>query len=84
MLVLTRKIGETVVIEGGIHITVVAVQGKKVRLAIDAPPWVRVDRKEVHDRRAQDGCWEEMQPASPLAAASAQSGKERSRELILA
>jgi len=53
MLVLTRRLGESVVIDGGIQVTVVAVQGDKVRLGIVAPPSVRVDRKEVHDRRAE-------------------------------
>ena len=37
MLVLTRHLGETVVIDGGIQVTVVAVQGDKVRLGVEAP-----------------------------------------------
>jgi carbon storage regulator len=53
MLVLTRRLGETVVIDGGIQVTIVAAQGDKIRLGIVAPPSVRVDRKEVHDRRAE-------------------------------
>jgi carbon storage regulator len=53
MLVLTRRLGETVVIDGGIQITVVAVQGNKVRLGISAPPSVQVDREEIHQRRAE-------------------------------
>jgi carbon storage regulator len=54
MLVLTRKVGEQVIIGGNIHVTVVAVQGAKVRLGISAPPEVVVDRQEVHEKR-QDG-----------------------------
>jgi carbon storage regulator len=53
MLVLTRRIGEAIVIEGGIEITVVGIQGGKIRLGIVAPPSVRVDRQEVHARRAE-------------------------------
>lgn len=53
MLVLTRRVGEAIVIDGDIRITVALVQGEKVRLGITAPDWVRVDRQEVHDRRAQ-------------------------------
>ena len=53
MLVLTRRLGESVVIDGGIQVTIVAQQGDKIRLGIVAPPSVRVDRKEVHDRRAE-------------------------------
>ncbi len=55
MLVLTRRIGETVVIDGGIRITVVAAQGNKIRLGIAAPADVRIDRQEVHQRRAEFG-----------------------------
>jgi carbon storage regulator len=53
MLVLTRRLGESVVIDGGIQITIVAAHGDKIRLGIVAPPSVRVDHKEVHDRRAE-------------------------------
>jgi carbon storage regulator len=53
MLVLTRRVNETIVIEGGIRVTVVAIKGDKVRLGIEAPESVRVDREEVHDRRAE-------------------------------
>ena len=51
MLVLTRRIGEKLVIDGVISVTVVAIQGDKARLGISAPPSVRVDRSEVHERR---------------------------------
>lgn len=51
MLVLTRKQGEAIVINNEIHVTVVALQGGKIRLGIEAPDWVTVDRKEVSDRR---------------------------------
>lgn len=53
MLVLTRKIGESIIIDGGITVTVVAVNGNKVRIGISAPPDVTVDREEVHVRRQE-------------------------------
>lgn len=53
MLVLTRRLGEAIVIDGCIRVQVVAIQGDKVRLGIAAPDDVRVDRLEVHQRRAQ-------------------------------
>jgi carbon storage regulator len=53
MLVLTRNVGEKIVIDGNIQITVVAVKGNKVRIGIQAPDHVRVDRQEVHERRAE-------------------------------
>ncbi len=52
MLVLTRKVGEQLVIGGGITVTVVSAQGGKVRLGVTAPPEVRVDRAEVRARPA--------------------------------
>jgi carbon storage regulator len=53
MLVLSRKVGEKVVIDGCIIVTVVAVDGNKIRLGITAPPDVRIDREEVHRRRME-------------------------------
>jgi carbon storage regulator len=51
MLVLTRRIGEVIVIDGDIEVTVLATNNGKVRLGIEAPISVRVDRSEIHDRR---------------------------------
>jgi carbon storage regulator len=53
MLVLTRKIGEEIIIGGDIHVVVVAVQRNKVRIGISAPKDVIVDRQEVHEQRRQ-------------------------------
>jgi carbon storage regulator CsrA len=55
MLVLSRKVGEAIVIDGGISIRVAEIQGGRVRLAIDAPRSTRVDREEVHERVAAAG-----------------------------
>lgn len=52
MLVLTRRLGETIVIEGGVSITVVAVQGDRVRIGVTAPRDMTIDREEVHKRRS--------------------------------
>ena len=52
MLVLTRRVGETLVINGGIRVTVLAVNGGKVRLGFEAPPSVTVLRGEVLEREA--------------------------------
>ncbi len=53
MLVLTRRIGEEIIIDNRIRVTIVSIDGGKVRLGISAPPDVRVDRQEVHERRQQ-------------------------------
>lgn len=51
MLVLTRRQNETLIIDGEIRIRILSVHGERVRLGIEAPPHVRVDREEVHARR---------------------------------
>jgi len=51
MLVLSRKIGEKVMIDSCITVEIVAIDGNKVRIGITAPPEVRVDREEVHRAR---------------------------------
>lgn len=53
MLVLSRRLEETILVGDEIRITVVAIQGKKVRLAISAPPYIPVDRQEVRERLAE-------------------------------
>ncbi len=53
MLVLTRRIGEVIVIDDRIRVTVVSIDGGKVRLGVAAPPEVRVDRQEIHERRRE-------------------------------
>lgn len=54
MLVLTRRIGEEIVIAGDIRVRIMAVDRQKVRLGITAAPSIRVDRQEVHDQRSAD------------------------------
>lgn len=51
MLVLTRKLGEEIIIGGEIVVTVVEVANGRVKLGIQAPKSVRVDRSEVRDQR---------------------------------
>jgi carbon storage regulator len=53
MLVLTRRIGETIVIDNAVRVTVLEVKGERVRLGIAAPSDVLVDRQEIHERRKQ-------------------------------
>ena len=53
MLVLTRKVGEEIIIEHHIRVTIVAVRDDRVRVGITAPREARVDRREIHERRKQ-------------------------------
>jgi len=47
MLVLSRKKGQTIVIDGKIEVTVLEVEGDVVKIGIDAPKEVRITRKEL-------------------------------------
>jgi carbon storage regulator len=47
MLVLTRRLGEEIVIAGNIRVKVVAIRGSSIRVGIDAPSSVRVVRAEL-------------------------------------
>jgi carbon storage regulator len=50
MLILTRRVGETIVIGEEVTVTVLRVKGNQVRLGIDAPRTVSVQREEVFER----------------------------------
>jgi carbon storage regulator len=54
MLVLSRKLNEAVVINDTVRVTVLAVKGDRVRLGIEAPRHMSVDRGEVHARKAME------------------------------
>lgn len=54
MLVLTRREGEALTIGGKVTITVVEIRGSQVRLGINAPADVRIDREEVAKRKADE------------------------------
>jgi carbon storage regulator CsrA len=49
MLVLSRKEGERLVIGEGIVITVVRIDGNRVRIGVQAPPEIRIQREELLD-----------------------------------
>ena len=49
MLVLTRRVNESVIIDGNIAVTVLAIEGDKVKLGIAAPREVSIFRKEMYD-----------------------------------
>ena len=53
MLVLSRRIGESIIIDGDIRIQIVGIKGDRIRLGIEAPLAVTVDREEVHQRRVE-------------------------------
>ena len=50
MLVLTRRVGENLIIGDNITIQVLGISGKQVRLGIDAPKEVSIHREEIYQR----------------------------------
>lgn len=68
MLVLSRKLNEAIVIDGGIRVMVVGIRGNQVRLGFEAPLGVRIFREElcVPDQHTDD---QKALPASTDASA---------------
>ena len=50
MLILTRKVGESVTIGDKIKVYVIEIKGRQVRLGIEAPPDTMVHREEIYQR----------------------------------
>lgn len=48
MLVLGRKIGESIIIDDNIEITVTSIEGETVKLGIEAPKQITIHRKEIY------------------------------------
>ncbi|WP_118793725.1 carbon storage regulator CsrA [Haemophilus haemolyticus] len=53
MLILTRKVGESVLIGNDISITILSVCGNQVKLGVEAPKEVSVHREEIYQRIKQ-------------------------------
>ena len=52
MLVLSRRVGEEIVIDDTTRVVVLGVQGGRIRLGVSAPPHISIQRSEVRDRIA--------------------------------
>ena len=55
MLILSRKLNESIIIDDDITIVVVEIRGDKVRLGVEAPKEVKVHRREVHEAKKRAG-----------------------------
>ena len=73
MLILSRKSGESIVIDGRIHVKIVRVEGEVIKVGIDAPSDVPVHRYEVYEeiqRSNQQALTRQSSPLPKLAGAA--------------
>lgn len=80
MLVLTRRPGESIIIGDGIKLTVVNVGPGRVKIGIEAPPHVRIDREEIHTRIQQE---HQEQSTDVLAAVSSSINNQSAQNTIV-
>ncbi len=51
MLILSRKIGESLIIDGNIEVKILDIKNGNVRVGVHAPHHIVVDRQEIHERK---------------------------------
>ena len=70
MLYLTRKVGESIVINDDIELTVVEIRGKSIKLGLTFPNDVSVYRREVYDRIQAEKRHSDLDSPVPVAKAA--------------
>ena len=68
MLILTRRVGETVMIGNDVTVTILGVKGNQVRVGINAPKNVAVHREEIYERIKREHDYPQSGPQGRRAA----------------
>ncbi|MGB6309420.1 MAG: carbon storage regulator CsrA [Steroidobacteraceae bacterium] len=67
MLILTRRVGETVMIGNEVTVTVLGVKGNQVRIGVNAPKDVAVHREEIYERIKREEDQHDSRSGAPVA-----------------
>jgi carbon storage regulator len=68
MLILTRRVGESLMIGDKVNVTVLGVKGNQVRIGVNAPKDVAVHREEIYQRIQEERSGESGRPVPPAEA----------------
>ena len=86
MLILSRKLGESLVIDGRIHVKIVRVEGDVVKIGIEAPADIPVHRQEVYEeiqRSNQQALTKQSSPLPKLAGVAKPPAKSPVKKMNL-
>ncbi len=65
MLILTRRVGESLMIGDDVNVTVLGIRGNQVRIGVNEPKEIPVHREEIYDRIQQEKLGKQAQDDNP-------------------